>query len=100
MLSFKRESTWLSTVTYTPDVGGPANLIGYTITSAIRTSDRKSYDFTVVLAPDGLSFTVSATSADTAKYSIGQADWDIRFLKDSVSYTETLSILIVQQITV
>ena len=100
MLSFKRESTWLATVNYTPDEGGPANLVGYTVTSAIRTSDRKTHDFVVELALDGLSFTVSATSYDTSVYSIGQADWDIRFLKDSVSYTETLPILIVQQITV
>lgn len=100
MLSFKRESTWQATVNYTPDAGGPANLIGYTVTSAIRTSDRKTHDFSVELALDGLSFTVTATSDDTSEYSIGQADWDIRFLKDSVSYTETLPILIVQQITV
>jgi hypothetical protein len=100
MLQFKRETTWLANVTYTPPEGAVPNLIGYTIASSFRTSDQKTHPFTVILAIDGLSFTVSASSEITSQFSLGQGNWDIRFFNGgSVTYTETYPIQIVQQIT-
>lgn len=97
---FKREATFLATVTYAPDPGGLPNLIGCTVTSSILDSGRNRYPLTVTLAGDGLSFTCEADSANTATWDTGDAQWDIRFeIGGIVFYSQTIMLTVASQVT-
>lgn len=76
---FSRGSTFGCTWVWSPNEGEPANLLGTTITSTVRDKCKTEYALTVTLAGDGLSFTTNYTGS-TADWSLGQADWDIRFV--------------------
>jgi hypothetical protein len=95
---FKRGTTLAATVTYTPATGGPANLLGTTLTSDIHTSDGGFFHTTITKANDGLSFTIRYD--DTASWSLGSARWDIKFTDGDVTwYSETLRLTIIEQVT-
>lgn len=97
--TFKRGTSFAATVTYTPDVGGPANLLGYTVTSTIRDAQSNEYDLDVVLAIDGLSFTATYFT-DTGAWALGAAKWDFKFLSGStVFYSDTMRLDVIAQVT-
>ena len=97
-VTFKRGTTFAGTVTYTPQTGGPANLLTTTITSDIIDSGGNVYHTTITKAGDGLSFVASV--ADTSDWTIGNARWDIKFAYGTtVFYSETMRLNIIDQVT-
>ena len=57
--TFKRGTSFAATVTYTPDAGGPANLLTTTVTSTIKDGKKNEDDLTITMAVNGLSFVAS-----------------------------------------
>ena len=72
-VTFKRGTTFAGTVTYTPQSGGPANLLSTTVTSSIIDAGNNTYPTTITMAGDGLSFVASYSdlSLDTRLGSLG-----------------------------
>ena len=98
-VTFKRGTTFAATVTYTPQAGGPANLLTTTITSSIIDSDDNTYPCTITVAGDGLSFVASVP--DTTKWTLGNARWDIKFAySTTIFYSETMRLNVIDQVTV
>jgi len=97
-VTFKRGTTFAGTVTYTPQTGGPANLLTTTVTSDIIDSGGNTYHTTITMAGNGLSFVASV--ADTSDWTIGNARWDIKFVYGTtVFYSETMRLNIIDQVT-
>ena len=97
-VTFKRGTTFAGTVTYTPQTGGPANLLTTTITSSIIDSDDNTYPCTITVAGDGLSFVASVP--DTTKWTLGNARWDIKFAySTTIFYSETMRLNVIDQVT-
>ena len=97
-VTFKRGTTFAGTVTYTPEAGGPANLLTTTVTSSIIDSSNQVYPCTITMAVDGLSFV--ASYSPTANWSLGSARWDIKFAYGStVFYSETMRLNVIDQVT-
>jgi hypothetical protein len=97
-VTFKRGTTFAGTVTYTPETGGPANLLTTTVTSSIIDAAGNTYPTTITMAVDGLSFVSSYSS--TANWTLGSARWDIKFAYGTtVFYSETMRLNIIDQVT-
>jgi len=97
-VTFKRGTTFAGTVTYTPQTGGPANLLTTTVTSDILDSSNNRYPCTITMAVDGLSFVASV--ADTSDWTLGNARWDIKFAYGTtVFYSETMRLSVIDQVT-
>jgi hypothetical protein len=97
-VTFKRGTTFAGTVTYTPETGGPANLLTTTVTSSIIDYANNTYPCTITMAVDGLSFV--ASYSPTANWSLGSARWDIKFAYGStVFYSETMRLNVIDQVT-
>jgi hypothetical protein len=97
-VTFKRGTTFAGTVTFTPQTGGPANLLTTTVTSSIIDAAGNTYPTTITMAVDGLSFVSSYSS--TANWTLGSARWDIKFAYGStVFYSETMRLNIIDQVT-
>lgn len=97
-VTFKRGTTFAGTVTYTPQTGGPANLLTTTVTSDIIDSDAVRYPCTITMAGDGLSFVASVS--DTTGWTLGNARWDIKFTYGTtVFYSETMRLNVIDQVT-
>jgi hypothetical protein len=97
-VTFKRGTTFAGTVTYTPETGGPANLLTTTVTSSIIDAANQVYPCTITMAVDGLSFV--ASYSPTANWSLGSARWDIKFAYGTtVFYSETMRLNVIDQVT-
>jgi len=97
-VTFKRGTTFAGTVTYTPETGGPANLLTTTVTSSIIDAGNNTYPCTITMAGDGLSFV--ASYSPTANWSLGSARWDIKFAYGTtVFYSETMRLNVIDQVT-
>ncbi len=98
-VTFKRGTTFAGTVTYTPEAGGPANLLSTTVTSNIIDAGNNTYPCTITMAGNGLSFV--ASYSPTSAWTIGSARWDIKFAYGTtVFYSETMRLNIIDQVTV
>ena len=94
----KRGTTFAATVTYTPEAGGPANLLTTTVTSDVIDANGAVYPLTITMAGNGLSFVASYSPTDT--WAIGSARWDLRFAySTTVFYSQTLRLNIIDQVT-
>lgn len=82
--NIKRSTTFNAVVTYTPEPGWPANLLGYDVKSSVLDSRSQRHDLTVTVAPDGLSFTCNFPN--TADWHIGTANWDVIWTNGTVSF--------------
>lgn len=97
-VTFKRGTTFAGTVTYTPEAGGPANLLSTTVTSSIIDAGNNTYPCTITMAGSGLSFV--ASYSPTSAWTIGSARWDIKFAYGTtVFYSETMRLNIIDQVT-
>ena len=97
-VTFKRGTTFAGTVTYTPQAGGPANLLTTTVTSSIIDASNQVYPTTITMAGDGLSFV--ASFSPTANWTLGSARWDIKFAYGTtVFYSETMRLNVIDQVT-
>jgi hypothetical protein len=98
-VTFKRGTTFAGTVTYTPQSGGPANLLSTTVTSSIIDAGNNTYPCTITMDGDGLSFV--ASYSPTSAWTLGSARWDIKFAYGTtVFYSETMRLNIIDQVTV
>jgi len=97
-VTLKRGTTLAGTVSYTPGAG-PANLLGTTVTSDVIDAAGTTYHLNVQMAGDGLSFVLSFIGS-TADWSTGTGRWDIKFSTSGVVfYTETIRVLIIDEVT-
>jgi len=97
-VTFKRGTTFAATVTYTPEAGGPANLLTTTVTSSVIDAFNATYPLTITMAGNGLSFVASYSSTDA--WALGSARWDVRFAYGTtVFYSETMRLNIIDQVT-
>jgi hypothetical protein len=97
-VTFKRGTSFAGTVTYTPDAGGPANLLTTTVTSTIIDAQGNQYPLTIVMAGNGLSFV--ASYPDSSAWAIGVAKWDIKFAHSGAAfYSNTMRLDVIAQVT-
>lgn len=97
---FKRGTTYSGTCTYTPAVGGPANLLTTTVTSTIIDSAGTAYPCAITMAGNGLSFVATLPSSQTALFELGTARADIKFVYGGTTfYSETFRLTIIDQVT-
>lgn len=97
-VTFKRGTSFAGTVTYTPDAGGPANLLTTTVTSTIVDSQWNEYPLTINMAVNGLSFV--ATYPDSSAWALGVAKWDIKFnYGGSIFFSDTMRLDVIAQVT-
>jgi hypothetical protein len=92
-----RGDTFSITFDWNP-VGGPSTLIGATVSSSFLDKCGTLWDFDVVVAEDGLSFTVSYPY-DTSEWAIGVGKWDIKFVFGSTTHSEMLRIDVAETVT-
>ena len=98
--TFKRGGTFTATVTYTPEAGGLADLLGSTITSDIRDSAGVYHSLSTSLNGAGLVITISDPYGDTADWATGEAKWDIRVSEGGVVfYSQTISFTVIPAVT-
>jgi hypothetical protein len=98
--TFKRGGTFTATVTYTPETGGLADLLGSTITSDIRDSAGVYHSLSTSLNGAGLVITISDPYGDTADWATGEAKWDIRVSEGGVVfYSQTISFTVIPAVT-
>lgn len=100
--NFKRGGTFTATVTYTPEAGGLANLLGTTITTDILDSAGTVHSLSTSLNGAGLIITVTDPAADTKLWATGPAKWDIKVVLNTgvVVYSSTVNFTVIPQITV
>jgi hypothetical protein len=99
--NFKRGGTFQSTVTYTPEAGGLANLTGTTITSDILDAAGVVSNLTTSLDVTGLIITITEPATSSALWATGPAKWDIRVKLNTgaVIYSSTVTFTVLPQIT-
>jgi len=98
-IAFKQGTSFGATCTYTPETGGPSDLSGVTIQSAIRDAGYNYYPLTVTITSP-TTFTLIYPSS-TINWVTGTAYWDIEFTygTGSVFYTTSIQINVLQAIT-
>jgi hypothetical protein len=98
-IPFKIGATFAPVLTFAPAPGGLPNLIGATITSQIRMGPNLLSALTPVLAPDGLSFTLSVPGG-TSSWPAGDAIWDVKIVVGgSTYYSDTAIVAITRGVT-
>jgi hypothetical protein len=99
-IAFKSGTSFVADVSFTPTVGGPADLSGLTVTSQVRKGSTLVAELLVVKAVDNLSFTISAPLG-TATWPVGQLLCDLRFAQvdGSVFYSESFEINTTKPVT-
>lgn len=98
-IAFKQGTSFGATCVYTPETGGPADLTGVTIQSAIRDAGYNYYPLVVQkTSPTTFSLTYPVS---TINWVTGTAYWDIEFSYGvgSVFYTTSIQINVLQSIT-
>lgn len=97
--TFKRGKTWTGTLVWTPGPSEPANLVGWTVTSAVRDYARNVHTITVTNpSNDGINYVTSIP--DTTSFAVGGAAWDVRYSHSSgADYTETWYFDVEPQVT-
>jgi len=99
-VTFKRGTTYSATVTYTPAVGGPANLLTTTVTSDIIDSGGTVYPCAITMAVNGLSFVASLPASSTEGFSLGNARSDIKFVYGGTTFfSDTFRLTVIDQVT-
>lgn len=99
-LPFKRGASFTARCTYLPPEGGLPNLVGAVITSEIRQAGKLVQRLACELAPDGMSFLLTADEAETIGWPTGAAQWDIRVeVDEEVIYTETIALQVLYAVT-
>jgi hypothetical protein len=100
--NFKRGGTFTATVTYTPEAGGLADLLGTDIRSDILDSAGVVHPLTASLDNTGLIITLTDPATDSAQWATGPAKWDIRVALNTgvVVYSSTVTFTVLPQITV
>ena len=95
---FKRGASFKPTMTL-PTKGSLTNLVGVTIASSVVTVDGREHKCDVIIPdPTGRRFTLHID--DTAKWPVGDANWDICFYLNGVYvYTETILVHIMKSAT-
>lgn len=97
--TFKRGMTFNGEVTWTPAAGEPTNLIGLTVTSALRDSAFKTHELTVT-NPSGDGIHYIARLEDTTGLTTGQAFWDFKIAgTGGINYSTTWSFNVIPQVT-
>lgn len=97
--TFKRGMTFNSEVTWTPAEGEPADLLGYTVTSALRDSAFKTFDLTVT-NPSGDGINYIARLEDSTGLTTGPAAWDFKVSgTGGINYTQTWTFNVIPQVT-
>lgn len=98
--TFKRGGTFTATVTYTPETGGLADLLGSTITSDIKDSAGVYHSLSTSLDVTGLIITISDPYGSTAEWATGEAKWDIRVSEGGVVfYSQTIAFTVIPAVT-
>ena len=99
IVKIKKGSTFGATLTVPTKY--MENLNGVTISSAVMTSDMKTYQCEVTVPdPLGHSFDVTISNTITSKWSVGIASWDVKFSRSGVVfYTDTVELHILKNIT-
>ena len=82
--NIKKGTTFHAIVTYTPETGWPANLLGYDVMSSVADSRNQNHALDIVVANDGMSFTCNYPNTD--KWHIGTANWDVIWTNGTVSF--------------
>jgi hypothetical protein len=100
-IAFKRGTSFSAHAAYTPVAGQPVNLAGLTVASQVRTQTGELVaTLTVALDGDNLGFTASAP-AGTGAWPLAVLVWDMKIFNGAaVSYTETVRIVVQQEVTV
>ena len=99
-VTFKRGTTYSATVTYTPAVGGPANLLTTTVTTDIIDAGGMIYPCTVTVAINGLSFVATLPASTTASFALGNARSDIKFVYSGTTFfSDTFRLSVIDQVT-
>ena len=98
--TFKRGGTFTATVTYTPETGGLADLLGSTITSHVKDSAGTYHTLTTSLNNTGLIITIGDAYTETAEWATGEAKWDIRVSEGGVVfYSQTITFTVIPAVT-
>jgi hypothetical protein len=99
-IAFKRGSSFVAKVGYTPDPGDPETVHDMVITSQVRTPGGNHIaTLTVVKAADGLSVTVTSPEG-TGDWPYGPARWDVKFdYHGDVVFSPTVALYIEQEVT-
>ncbi|MFN7341394.1 MAG: hypothetical protein ACK5VI_09980 [Opitutia bacterium] len=96
--TFKRGMSFHGEVVWTPTPTEPANLIGFTVTSAILDADRKRHELTVTNpSGDGINYVAQLT--DTSDWAVGDAYWDFKITGTEYNYSTTWTFNIIPQVT-
>ena len=80
----KKGTTFNAVVTYTPETGWPANLLGYNVLSSVMDSRGVKYALNVTVANNGLSFTCNFPNTD--KWHPGTANCDVIWTNGTISF--------------
>ena len=99
-LQFKRGASFSARCTYIPPAGGLPALVGAIITSEIRNNGKLVQRLACELAPDGMSFMLTADESETITWPVATVQWDIRVeVDEEVIYTETIALQVLYNIT-
>lgn len=97
-IKFKRGSTFAADCTMQAS-GSLTDLTDVIITSGIEDSCGKLHPATVAIV-DPTLLTFKVTIANTSRFSVGSAFWDIKFFRGGVAfYTETVEVNVIKQVT-
>lgn len=97
-IKFKRGSTFAADCTMQAS-GSLTDLTDVSITSTIEDSAGKAHP-AVVSIVDPTLMTFKITIANTSRFSVGSAFWDIKFFRGGVAfYTETVEVNVLKQVT-
>lgn len=103
-INFKRGDTFTLACQRLTAAAAAFNLVGYTVSSAVRNGGFSQSLTVTITAPGTGSFTVSQTAANTALWPVSDDDdsvmyCDIQFVSGSVESTETFKIIVQEHIT-
>lgn len=98
-IKFKKSADFALTVGYVPAEGGLPDLLGYTATAHLEDGAGVSHALTCVMAGDGMSIELTATSQQTDEWRCGSASVDVRLTNGTSVLTDTLVFPIIKNIT-
>jgi hypothetical protein len=93
----RRPATFVRNCTYAPSADEPATLAGVEVLCGIETSDKQYHPIEVTVSGDDIHFTLRA---ETANWSLGDAQMDIRFSTNGlVWFTQIIEVEVQRTIT-
>lgn len=97
--TFKRGMSFVSSLTWSPAEGEPANLIGCTVTSTVLDGGNTRRELEID-NPSGDGINYTAFLKDTSEWNVGSGFWDVKVDNGSgYVYTQTWQFSIIPQIT-